>query len=121
MNKTTPWQRRRLTARTEDGKAVFACSGTPEKNAQAIQEVLDRLAEYEDLAAAGQLRFIPKPYGTKCATCANWEQIEGTLRGTCKVRAKCKSRYGRALDRPFEPCQSHAACREYERRDDNGQ
>lgn len=66
---------KRLTHRTEDGKAFFYGTYTKTKTLTDTQgrtfgEVADKLAHYEDLEEQGGLHSVPKPF---------WDEIMNYL------------------------------------------
>jgi hypothetical protein len=82
------------------------------------RRVWERLKYYEDLESQGRLRIMKPAADTTCGSCANWERIEGTVCGVCIVRPYCRTIYGKETETPFQPYQSHRACKDYKQRKD---
>lgn len=70
----------------------------------------------------GRVRIMPESNTGTCGSCENFERIQGTKRGVCKVHHYCKNRYGTIEERRgrFMPAQSRKSCKQYNQRGSGG-
>lgn len=97
-----------------DGKAVM----TPEQADNVLDAIYlllernkvteEKLAYYKDLKREGRLKTAPPTKGERCETCRNYDRIQGTARGHCKVRTERNYK-----DRPLPVSRRKFACKDY--------
>ena len=79
---------------------------------------LGRLRELMEADRESRVRIAGRPplENECCGNCGHFQRITGTARGDCAVREYT----GKPWRGKFTPCQSRKACRQFQRRIDDG-